>query len=154
MKKAIILLLCLGLCGCATTPTALPMKLGMIADFKISQSITIQNTGNDEVMKKWTTAIIDCLSKELEKRGATITSNSPIVLKVRVIDKQQNPFFAYWAYKCYVTIEVETGTGYTKEFKIDDVSGISLQRACDFCITKSVAAILNDEKILNYLKNE
>lgn len=152
MKRALILLLCLGLCGCATTPTAFPMKPGMIADFKINQSITIQNTGDSEVLKKWTAATIDFLSKELERKGATITSNSPIVLKVGVTRREQNAFYAYWAYKCYIFLKVETGKGYTKEFEINDVSGLSLQRACDFCITKAAAAILNDEKILNYLK--
>ena len=155
MKKLIYLLFMVMLVGgCATTPTAFPMKPGMLADFKINQSITIQNTGTEESFINWTNSTIDCLSKEIEKRGASITNDSPIVLKIAVTNKHQNFFYAYWAYKCIISFRVETGSGYAKEFEIYDVSGLSLQRACDFCITKAVAAVLNDKNIVSYLKNE
>lgn len=152
MKKIFVLMLCLGLCGCATTPIGIPMKSGMVPYFQIDQSIAIQNTGDSEVLEKWSSATISFLSKELEKRGAKIISNSPIVLKVGVTERNQNGFYAYWAYKCSIVIKVETGDGYKQYFNIDDVSGLSLQRACNFCITKAVAAILNDQKILDYIK--
>lgn len=140
--------------GCASVPTAFPMKPGMVEDFQVNQSITIQNTGDSEILKKWTASTIDFLVQELEARGATIVSNAPIVLKVGITDTHENAFFSYWAYRCSIFLKVETGKGYVKEFKIDDVSGSSLQRACNFCVTKSVAAILNDKKIFEYISNE
>ena len=154
MKKILILLLISLIAGCATTPRPFPMKPNMVSDFHINQSITIKNTASSEVFIKWTNATIDFLAKELEAKGATVVDNATRVLKVRITKISQNAFWAYWACKCIIILTVETGDGYKKEFTVGNVSGLNLQRACDFCITKAVATILNDKEILRYISKK
>ena len=140
--------------GCTAVPKALPMKEGMLPDFRVSGEITIENTSEDEKLRAWTGSIVDFLSHELERRGAIVAGNAPIVLKLNLTDKKENQFYAYWAYKCTVFFVLETGGGYMRHFQIEDVSGLSVQRACNFSVTKAVAEILTDDIILEYIKAE
>jgi uncharacterized lipoprotein YajG len=152
MKQISFLLISIFLIsGCATTPTALPIKDGMLDDFSTSNSIYLVNTANTPELKKWTNSLITFLSKQLVSHGAKITPDSSRKLEIEIIDTYQNGVYAYWAYKCQLTIRVKTEDGYVNEFDIKDISGLSLQRACNFCVTKTVANILNDSKIREYL---
>ncbi|MDP8266460.1 MAG: hypothetical protein P9M07_05880 [Candidatus Aceula meridiana] len=153
MRKLIIILMCLFFVGCASVPKALPMKREMLPNFRVSSEIAIKNVSEDKELKPWTNSIVEFLSSELKKRGAIITDNAQIVLKVDLTKRDQNQFYAYWATKCTISFFVETGDGYKRFLETYDVSG-DIQRACDFSITKGVAAILTDSRILEYIKAE
>lgn len=152
MKKICFLLISIFLIsGCATTPTALPFKDGMLNDFSTSNSIYLVNTAKTPELKDWTNSVITFLSDHLVSHGAKISPDSSRKLEIEIIDTYQNGLYAFWAYKCQLTIRIKTGDGYVNEFDVNDVSGLSLQRACNFCVTRSVAKILNDPKTREYL---
>ncbi len=154
MKK-IIALLCLTvlIIGCASVPTGITMKSGAVPYYDVNQAITIKNIGVSEDLKKWSVAIISLLSTELEKRGAKITSDSPIVLKVGITKRSQIPAGLLF---CNIVTEVRTGDGYKKNFNVGTGSDVSLtfQKSCNSCVIKTVAAILNNEKISDYIKSK
>ncbi len=137
--------------GCAMTPIALPLKEGMLTEFHTNNSIALVNNANKPDLKNWTNSVISFLSEQLEKRGAKMSPDSSRKLEIEITKVNQNGIYMYWAYKCDLILRVETGDGYVNEFNIHDVSGLSLQKACNFCVTKTVVEILNDLKIREYL---
>ena len=131
------------------------MKPGMVSDYQVDQPITIENTQrSNKELTAWTGAVVDFLSEELSQRGASVTDDAAAVIGVEVTDTYQNPFYAYWAYKCCVSFSVTTGDEYKRAFRVCDVSGFDLQRACNFCVTRAVAEILNDHHVRTYLTSK
>ena len=154
-RHTVILLFSASLLGCAVTPTALPMKPGMVSDYQVDQPITIENTQrSNEALTAWTGAVVDFLSEELSRRGASVTDDAAAVISVEVTDTYQNFFYAYWAYKCCVSFSATTGDEFERAFRVCDVSGSDLQRACNFCVTKAVAEILDDRHVRTYLTSK
>jgi hypothetical protein len=87
---------------------------------------------------------------ELGKRDVTITEDAQKELKLTVT--KANVYWGFAAIRCIVYLKVETGDGYTREFEGNNPSPWTLYRACDGAITRAVAAMLNDDMILNYIK--
>ena len=65
---------------------------------------------------------------------------------------QARLYWGFSAIRCIVYLKVETGDGYSNEFEGNNASPATLYRACDGAITRAVAAMLNDDMILNYIK--
>ncbi len=153
--------------GCTRylAPTQYPLKPQMMPEFSGSGAVTLLNgypsrrdlligmshTGDTWKgdMQKWTSTAVALLKSELEKRGFNITQGAPKKLKLTII--RANLYFGTFVARCIVHIIAETSLGYTKEYEGDNRSGSTLDRACGGAVTKAVAAILNDEKILAYL---
>ena len=135
--------------GCAYKPEALPMKPAMLGDyFQVDGKITLSNVATTDRLKTWTDSLIKMLSDELVKRGATISEDSDNILYVEIYDTYQNPLYFYWANKCILRVNIKTSKEHSRQFEVVDVSGLSCQRACGFCMTKAVAEILNDRQTL------
>ena len=146
-------------------PRQYPLKLEMIPEFKGNQPIGIQNayTASNIVflgsqgghkwmgdLQKWTDTAVGLLKAELGKRNVVATENTQKELKLTVTNAKV--YFGFSVIRCIVYLKVETGDGYTREFEGNNPSPWTLYRACDGAITRAVAAMLNDDMILNYIK--
>jgi len=56
-----------------------------------------------------------------------------------------------FAHKWVVDLKVKLGNGYSKQYQKYD---IGRRYAFDFAVTKAVSAMLSDENVINYLKND
>ena len=151
MKYIIVIVLLLGslFSGCAYKPEALPMKPAMLGDyFQVDGEINLMNVATTDRLKSWTDSLIKILSEELTKKGAIISNDPDNILYVEIYDTYQNPLYFYWANKCVLRINIKTSKQHSRKLEVVDVSGLSCQRACGFCMTKAVAEILNDRQIL------
>jgi hypothetical protein len=83
-------------------------------------------------------------------RKITVTGDAEKELKLSVT--HANGYQGFAALRCIITLRVETGEGYTKEFEGNNTSPWTLYRACDGAVTKAIEAMLNDEEILKYIK--
>jgi len=146
-------------------PQQYPLKLEMIPEFKGNQPISVKNThtSNNIVLlgsqgghkwmgdlQKWTDTAVGLFKSELGKRDVIITEDAQKELKLTVT--KANIYWGFAAIRCIVYLKVETGDGYTREFEGNNPSPWTLYRACDGAITRAVAAMLNDDMILNYIK--
>ena len=118
----------------------------------------------------WTETAMGVLKTELEKRGVLVTVGvneeqtsglfTSLFGRKQVIDDNKKILklsitYAdlFWKFKntgCTLNLNVETGDGYTASFEKTDVS-TDIYDSCDSAVTKAVAALFNDDKILGYL---
>ncbi len=50
-----------------------------------------------------------------------------------------------------VSCTLQTGSGLKKQFRENNVSGLDIFHACNFALTKVVAAIVNDEEVRRFI---
>ena len=145
-------------------PTQYPIKPQMIPEFSGSGAVTVVNgyaapkvlligaqgahTWKGD-MQKWTDTAVGLLKSELEKRGFNVTQGAPKELKLVVT--RANLYWGFAAIRCILFLDVETSDGYANEYEGNNASGWTLYRACDGAVTRAIAAMLKDEKILAYL---
>lgn len=160
MKFASGLLILLALSGCTYTANPWPMKPDMLTPFESTSAIKILNTSATEKapiygtgiktdLHQTTEATINLLKSELSKSGLNFDEESTKTIEISLKSLASVNYFV--ALGCDMTYQVETGDGYSKEIKVHNKSGLSLNLACDFAITKAVADIINDEQIRSYI---
>ena len=154
-----------------TTPATVPMQPNVYPRFKTNQQFSIINAqtsvadsplGNAQGVgylanyHKWTDQAIDILREELKKSGGGFSKQANKELMLSVVDA--NIVKATWGSWCYLTLKVETGHGYSAEYKTKSKgsslrvpTGISV--ACGRAITSAVGNMLNDKAILTYIQS-
>ena len=145
-------------------PREYPIKPEMVPEFSGSGAITVINgytapkvlfIGSQGAhtwkgdMKQWTDTAVGLLKSELEKRGFNTMQGAS--KELRLIVTHANLYWGFAAIRCILFIKVETGDGYANEYEGNNASGWTLYRACDGAVTRAIAAVLKDEKILAYL---
>ena len=166
-KMVILIMLLIVAFGCTQryVPKQYPIRPDMVPEFRGSQTVTIINAqaSSEEVLigsqgmykwmadlQKWTDTAVGLLKTELEKRGIPVTAGAHKELRLAIT--RANLFWGAATIRCILYLNVETGDGYTREFQGNNASGWTLYRACDGAVTRAVTAMLNDDKILGYLK--
>ena len=169
---ASLLVMGISFIGCTATtykPQISPVKPGMIPPGNVNQSIKIINSQSNEKymilygtteiqeanLREVTDVAIRILSDELRKKGATINQDALKVLKLSISKVQYLP--TPWGSNCQVQLTVETGEGYYSNSTANNVGysagGGPRGTSCDFAITRTVAAIFKDGRIIQYLSN-
>jgi uncharacterized lipoprotein YajG len=162
MKKIVLLISVIVVCGCTYPAKPLPMKPDMILNFHSDSIIKIVNSQKTEVVKienakdlgysanlrETTEETINLLSVELLKNGVTISEESEKILYISLDNIKALRYFG--ALGCVPTITINTSSGLNKTFQATNVSA-SLWSACDFAITKAVANIVNDDEMRNFI---
>ncbi len=163
----IILALLIFSSGCTHyyVPKQFPATAGMVPDFTSNNAIAVINayeTGNMTLigsqgahkwmgdMQLWTDTAIGVLENELQIRQINVTGEASKELKLKIT--HANTYTGFASIRCVLTLRVETGEGYSKEFEGNNSSPWTLYRACDGAVTRAVEAMLNDEEILKYIK--
>jgi hypothetical protein len=142
-----------------------PMKPGMVPEFSGSQPVELvnaqDNTGNVMIGSasgvKYTTsthqmtnAAMRMLGTELEKGNISTSEDADKQLRLAIHDVSivySKPHF-----RCVLHLKAETGNGYIGDFEGNHVAR-QPERACGGAILRAVAAMLNDDAILAYLKH-
>ena len=173
-RISIIFILLLGSVGCTYNyrPYSLPMKPGMVPDFTASKVVVaiVNAQTSDELiklrsywgssvvanLKEWTGIAVDLLRTELSKRGISVAEDAKKELKLTIT--QAKSFRKTYTYTT-LTLKVELGNGYIAKFQGENYSQSPLLhdamgRSSGGAITRAVAAMLNDRKIISYLKEE
>lgn len=154
-----------------STPATVPMKPDVYPSFETNKQFSIINAqtfmadsplGDAQGMgylanyHKWTDQAIDVLRIELKKSGGDFSKKADKELMLSVV--HANIVKAAWGSWCYLTLKVETGNGYSAEYKTKSKgsalrvpTGISV--ACGRAITLAVGNMLNDKAILTYIQS-
>ena len=166
-KIIVIFVLLIAFMGCSKVykPSQYPLKTGMIPEFRGGQPVNILNvqTNTRKIMlcregytnvygnlHDWTETAVGLLKTELEKRDIVVAEDAPKVLKLAV--NKANIYPGFCSMRCILYLKVETGDGYIAEFEGNNLSPWDYKRASSGAMTRAVGAMLNDNKILNYLK--
>ena len=168
MKCWYVFLICISfLSGCSsfkyyaspypiTSPTALQwksidsisMKNEADSGFILLRSHDISYWGD---LRQITDVAIMVLSEEFHHRGIILTTNSPNILRLKMI--YAGLAYSLARYQCAMHLQVEVGNSYKGVYYGYNV-GFSLEKACDGVITKTVKSLLEDPKIMQVLLNE
>jgi len=154
------------LCGCAQTYRAevYPIAPSLItSQFSGSGPVLIKNEATEGRiqlgannagytfwgdLRQITDTAISLLSGELSNRGFFVEKEASKVLKVKVIETRISQDMGT---RCSMQFYVETADGYKRVYSAYN-SGFTHTRTCDGAITKAVADVLNDSKIIEYMK--
>lgn len=146
-------------------PKQYPATEGMVPDFTSNNAVAIinaQSPGKVELigsqgfhkwmgdLRLWTDTAIGVLENELQIRKVSVTGDATKELKLSVT--HASVFFGFATIRCVLSLKVDTGEGYSREFEGNNSSPWTLYRACDGAVTRAVEAMLNDEEILSYIK--
>lgn len=161
-------------CGGHVAPTAstFPVKPGTTKEFQSTQRVALINAhspgesfsvklGVGEYIgdrKEWADTAIEYLKTELERHGMQVAGGSEKSVKLTIISQriaQEGK-----AVRCVVYFRILTGDGYSKvfygnniaSFYINYVGEALVRRAAEGAIRQVVVAILNDEKVIAYMK--
>ncbi len=106
-------------------------------------------------LRQWTNATIDLLKTELTSRCFVVSNNSKKVLKLSITQASLKavPFPGAGA-NCKVYLSVETSNKDTKKFEGERYSLAPPNHSCDRAVTHVVSVMLNNDKILSYLKEQ
>ena len=166
-KLFVLFILLLVPYGCTHyyVPNQHPVTPGLVPDFSCHDSVSVINaheTGEMMLigtqgahkwmgdMQLWTDTAVGVLENELQLRGIQVTGGSSKELKLTIT--HAHVYWGFAAIRCILSLKVEAGEEYTNTFEGNNSSPWTLYRACDGAVTRAVEAMLNDEKILNYLK--
>lgn len=166
-KLCMILILLFFTFGCTHyyVPREYPVRPGMVPDFSSNNSVKVINAYSSGKivfmgaggihkwmgdLRLWTDTSIKVLKNELQLKKISVTGESSKELRVAVT--HANIYFGFSSIRCILSLKVDTGDGYSKEFEGNNTSPWTLYRACDGAVTKAVELMLNDEEILNYIK--
>jgi len=140
------------------------MKPGMVPEFSGGKPVALvnaqDNTGNVMIGSasgvKYTTsthqvtnAAIQMLETELEKRNINTSEDADKQLRLAIHDVSIVYPFAH--FRCILHLKAEKGDGYIGDFEGNNVAG-KPERACGGAVLRAVAAMLNDDAILDYLR--
>jgi len=101
-------------------------------------------------LHEWTETAVQLTSDELRKRGGRTGPGAPATLTLQVT--RANLYWGFASIRCILHLKATTGEGYVREFEGNNSSPWTLYRACDGAVTRTVAAMLEDPEIINYLK--
>jgi hypothetical protein len=160
-----IILMILSACTHHITPVEYPVDPLMIPEFSGNNPIKINNAQQqtEEILLgtnighqfrgkliEFTDTAIATLKTELDKRGIPITNDAEKVLNLCVTKVNfKSRFTGFW---CDVEIKVETGDGYIAQVDGHDSNAWILFPAIHGALNHAVVAVLNDDKVLEYLK--
>lgn len=161
----VLAVLCL-LSGCTRhfVPDPSTFKLDAIQEFSSANSIALVNdqASSDDVLymtsiggdiytnlHAWTEAAIAIMKRELSKRGMKVTDKASRQLKLSTLSVLGTSAFAFL--RAETTLRVETADGYVNAYRGDNSSPAIVFRAADGAVMRAVAAMLRDEKIIEYL---
>ena len=161
----IVLLILVTSCATPIKPKISPVKPGMIPEYSFNQSVRVVNVQNTETvrikdtlwevnLKETTDVAVELIKKELSKRGFQIQDNANKILEIIISDVRVGLAHVgiFAVNKCTMVLKVRPGNGYFKYYQ--EYNHGLLPTNCDFTITKTVSAMLSDEDIINYLKND
>lgn len=167
-KIVTVITILIGFVGCAQhlVIEQYPMKPGMVPEFSGNQPVALVNAqaNTDNVnagsasMVKYTAnthqvteTAIQVLETELEKRNIDTSEDADKQLRLAVQDA--TIVYGFGTYRCILHLKAETGDGYNGNFEGNNVSPHNPERACGGSVLRAVAAMLNDDKILAYLRH-
>lgn len=127
----------------------------LINDQPFTDDVTLASYGHHEYvadLNEWTAKAVALATRELSARGATIAPDADIVLKLSITHAETEAGFVQTF--CSTTLRVKTGDGYVHEYDANAGSPAHLSRAVDGAVTRVVAAMLRDQKIIRYLQGQ
>jgi len=174
MKKFIyyivIATILLGLSGCTRihnyTPNASTFKMDEIKEFTTNNSVSLINVqmSTDNVqfaesginkfqgnLKEWTNTAIEITKRELSKRNMIIKDENPSK-KLNLSIEMAKGTFGFFVIRTEIKLLAETADGYKNIYIGDNRSPANLFRAADGAVMRAVTQMLNDPKIISYLK--
>jgi len=167
MKKRflIVIVALIFLVGCArvwhpgTTPE---ITLDTLGAFNSSYSVNLVNKQDDSEPQmiayrnfvnpnEWTEYFLDVYTKELEKRGVSVSPDSPNVINVKLSD------FSFiqgmWTVRAGVRLTLSSPDGsWSKEYRESDVSGWSLGRAFGSLVYHTTEKLLMDDEVMSKMR--
>ena len=96
-----------------------------------------------------TDTAIQVLETELEKRNINISEDADKQLRLAI--QGVSIVYPFGYYRCILLLKAETGDGYIGNFEGNNVAG-KPERSCGGAVLRAVAAMLNDDAILAYLR--
>jgi hypothetical protein len=141
------------------------MKPGMVPEFSGDQPVELVNAQDNKEnvnagsasMVKYTAnrhqvtdTAIQVLATELEKRNISISNDADKQLRLAI---QDVTIVYVFNYRCILHLRAETGDGYIRDFEGNNDSWRNAWTACGGAVLSAVAAMLNDDTILGYLKH-
>jgi hypothetical protein len=99
-------------------------------------------------LHQWTDVAITIAGRELSKRGMTIAENASKTLEMLILSTRSTR--GRWGVRCYVTLKVVAGNGYTTTYYGEGPS-TKLFWAADAAVIRVVEEMLKDKNIVNYL---
>ena len=105
-------------------------------------------------LHSWTDSAVKLLKETFEKKGITVSDETPKFLKIKVteakVDTAGVPFVASLA-RCKILLSVETGDGYFHTYEATN-KALNPPWASDKAMASVVSALLKDQVILKYLE--
>ena len=172
MKKVPYLIafaLGLFLAGCTRhyVPSIRTVDPALVPDLKGAQAVCVVNIstatretilGTNDMgtkaymgdLSKWTDTAVALLKLELKKRGFIIRECKEDAKAIKLAIRLAQIAVPMGTY-CFVELHLETGDGYSRNY-IANNSSFSYRKALDEVVTRSIIAVLNDKKIIEYLQ--
>lgn len=101
-------------------------------------------------IKQVTDVTVSFLGAELSKRGFSVQRDAKKSITLNVTE--MNLTYTIGSYHCNMKIEYATSDGYKRIFYPYN-SGGTYNRACNGAITRGVVDLLNDKKLIDFLKS-
>lgn len=130
-----------------------------MGDVKIGRT----GTGMGQMPKKlhgdlhqWSQTAVEMLEVELKKSNIVISADASKVMNLSVIEAQIEPVPFLGGNKCNLTLKVVTGENSESTYSAEHTDpdrGIEINLTAETAMTKALAAMLSDTKIIDYLQN-
>lgn len=131
-----------------TSPDAIAIINGQPSDedFLVVEAGIHEHFGK---LSEWTEAAVEVTERELAERGMQVTDAAQKRLTLTITTASSE--FGMWVIRTVTYLKVETGNGYTQVYTGDNRSPSDLMRSIDGAIMRSVAEMLRDPEIVDYL---
>ena len=131
--------------GAKTTSFINTHEKSKVTLVEYKQKIPISKTYYDVDFKQVADFIITQLEEELKKKGLKIDSGSDNAIKIGVEKVEISQGMV--SLSSVISLRVEKGDGtWFKTYRVEDSSGLSIQRAFNGAVHKAVIAILKDDE--------
>lgn len=95
-------------------------------------------------------AVASQLAIELSKRGIEVEDNAPKSIRINLSNARLER--GLFRIRAHFDIDIEAGNGYSREFAISQSTALTVPRAYNAAVARAVTEILNDRKVIFYLR--
>lgn len=95
----------------------------------------------------------ELMEETLVKYKVPLSPNSEKYLKFTISKVQWEPWGGGFLSGAYLEFDIETGKGYKMHYRVQDQSGLNVDRAVSGTTSRAVEKIFQDEKIITYIES-
>ena len=96
----------------------------------------------------------ELIEKQLSDHNVVVSQSAEKQLRFTITDIKWDIWGMGHVTGAILDFDIETGDGYSKQYKVQDQSGINVERAVGGTVSRAVEKIFQDDRVIEYIEKQ